>query len=149
MVYDNYSNAEFSQILESVQYNATLAITGAIPLVKNYTNDSDLKVLHDERWYGKLCFCYKMQNNKKLLIQTSSHCRIITYNHCFLLCLWSLLVVFIGTNLTLIFKILPLLIFLNDHYFNLFVLCQHKYKRSIHHPRGVKLLTRLQLSLSQ
>ena len=30
MVYNNYSNAGFSQIIESVKYNTTLAITGAI-----------------------------------------------------------------------------------------------------------------------
>ena len=30
MVYDNYSNAGFSQMIQSVQYNATLASTGAI-----------------------------------------------------------------------------------------------------------------------
>ena len=30
IIYDNSSNATFSQIIESVQYNAALAITGAI-----------------------------------------------------------------------------------------------------------------------
>ena len=37
VIYDNSSNASLSQMIESVQYNAALAITGVVELlVKNY-----------------------------------------------------------------------------------------------------------------
>ena len=65
MVYDNYSNAGFSQMIEPVQYNATLVITGAIhgSSCEKLYQGFGFESLHDEPWYRKLCFCYKMQNN--------------------------------------------------------------------------------------
>ena len=66
MVCGNYSNAGFSQMIESVQYNATLAITGAIHgfSCEKINQGFGFERLHDERLYRKLC-CYKMQNKNR------------------------------------------------------------------------------------
>ena len=65
VIYDKSSNASLSQLIESVQYNAALAITGAIrgtSLEKLY-QELGLESLHDRRWYRKLCFYYKIMHN--------------------------------------------------------------------------------------
>ena len=52
IIYDNSSNVTFSQMIESVQYNAALAITGAIrgsSRDKLY-HELGLESLHDRRW---------------------------------------------------------------------------------------------------
>ena len=61
IIYDNSSNVTFSQMIQSVQYNAALAITGAIrgsSRDKLY-HELGLESLHD-RWYRKFCFYYKI-----------------------------------------------------------------------------------------
>ena len=55
IIYDNSSNATFSQMIESVQYNAALAITGAI-------DGSSREKIYQELG-RKLCFYYKIQHN--------------------------------------------------------------------------------------
>ena len=58
VIYDNSSNEIFCQMIESVQYNAALAITGAIrgssreKLYQELGFDS----LRDRRWHRKLYF---------------------------------------------------------------------------------------------
>ena len=65
IIYDNSSNATFSQMIESVQYKTALAITGAIhgssrdKLYQQLAFES----LHDRRWFRKLCLYYKIRNN--------------------------------------------------------------------------------------
>ena len=52
-------------MIESVKYNAALAITGAIhgsSRDKLY-QELGLESLHDRRWCRKLCFYYKIQRN--------------------------------------------------------------------------------------
>ena len=65
IIYDNSSNASLSQIIESVQYNATLAITGAIrgSSREKLYHELGLESLHDRRWYRKLCFYYNIKHN--------------------------------------------------------------------------------------
>ena len=50
--------------LESLQYNAVLAITGAIrgTSVENLFNELVLESLTDRRWQRKLCFFYEIVN---------------------------------------------------------------------------------------
>ena len=60
-IYDNSSNASLSQMIESVQYNAALAITCAIrgSSREKLYHELGLESLHDRRWYRKLCFIVK------------------------------------------------------------------------------------------
>ena len=63
--YDQDNSIFFSQMIESVQYNAALAITGAIlgcSRDKLY-QELGFESLHDRRWFRKLCFYYKIRNN--------------------------------------------------------------------------------------
>ena len=56
-IYDQAYNDSFREKLESVQYNAALAITGAIrgtSSVKRYQK-LGLKSFQQRRWYRKLC----------------------------------------------------------------------------------------------
>ena len=53
VIYDNSSNATFSQMIESIQYNAALAITAAIhgsSRDKLY-QELGFESLHDRRWF--------------------------------------------------------------------------------------------------
>ena len=60
LIYGNSSNATFSQMIESVQYNAATAITGAI---HGSSRELGFETLDDRRWCRKLCFYYKIQHN--------------------------------------------------------------------------------------
>ena len=60
IIYDNYSNATFSQVIQSVRYNAALAIgSSRDKLFQQLCFES----LHGRRWFRKLCFYYKIRNN--------------------------------------------------------------------------------------
>ena len=52
-------------MIESVQYNAALAITGAIhgSSREKLYQELGFESLHDRRWCRKLCFYYKIQHN--------------------------------------------------------------------------------------
>ena len=56
-IYDHPYNDSFHQKLESIQYNAALAITGAIrgTSSENLYQELGLKSLQQRRWYSKLC----------------------------------------------------------------------------------------------
>ena len=56
----NSSNAKFSQIIESVQYNAAIAIKGAIhgSSRDQFYQELGFESMHDKRW-----FYYKMRHN--------------------------------------------------------------------------------------
>ena len=64
IIYDNSSNATFSQIIESVQYNAALAITGAIRGTsrKKLYQELGFESLHVRRWFRKIWFYYKIRH---------------------------------------------------------------------------------------
>ena len=62
IIYDRTYNESFHQKLESVQYNAALAITGAIrgtSRAKLY-QELGLESLQERRWYRKLCYFFKI-----------------------------------------------------------------------------------------
>ena len=66
VIYDQPSNNSFSDKIESVQYNAALAITGAIrgtSKVKLYS-EIGLEHLSSRRWFKRLCFFHKIYHNK-------------------------------------------------------------------------------------
>ena len=54
-------NSSFHEKLESIQYNASLAITGAIRGTsrEKLYNELGFESLHATRWYRKLCYFYK------------------------------------------------------------------------------------------
>ena len=121
-------------MIESVQYNAALAITGAIhgsSRDKLY-QELGFESLHDRRWFRKLCFYYKIRHNMCPLYLTDL--LPIMKTSCYSLRLNRAPTVPnfrterfkstfpppalpIGTNLIPIYKILLQLKFLNEHYF--------------------------------
>ena len=65
IVFDQSENESFSKKVDSVQYNAALAITGAIQGTyrEKVYNELGLENLKFRRWLRKLCCFYKTQNN--------------------------------------------------------------------------------------
>ena len=57
IIYDQAYNASFRQKLDSIQYNAALAITGTIrgTSKKKLYDEPGLETLEKRRWYRKLC----------------------------------------------------------------------------------------------
>ena len=67
VVYDQPNNASVSEKLESLQYNAALAITGAIrgSSKEKLYQELGLESLKDRRWIRKLCYLYRIISTKK------------------------------------------------------------------------------------
>ena len=65
IIYDQPRNDNFTQKLESVQYNAALAITGCFrgSSREKLYNELGLESLYDRRWFRKLIFFYKIIND--------------------------------------------------------------------------------------
>ena len=63
IIYDKPNNDTFCQKIESVQYNASLAITGAIrgTAREKLYQELGLESLSDRRWSRRLCFYYKIK----------------------------------------------------------------------------------------
>ena len=64
LIYDQPNTERFCQQIESAQYNASLAIAGAIkgkPRLKLY-NEIGLEPLKFRRWFRKLCTFYKIES---------------------------------------------------------------------------------------
>ena len=66
ILYDQALNMSFHQKLESVQYNACLAITGAIRGTsrEKLYQELGLESLERRRWFRKLCSFYKIFRNE-------------------------------------------------------------------------------------
>ena len=66
IVYDQPSNDAFSNKLETVQYNAALAITGAIKGTsrEKLYQELGLEYLHQRRWMRRFCLFYKVVSTK-------------------------------------------------------------------------------------
>ena len=66
ILYDQAYNASFHQKLEKIQYNACIAITGAIrgTSKEKVYQELGLESLANRRWFGKLCFFFKTLKNK-------------------------------------------------------------------------------------
>ena len=68
VVYDQARNSTFHEKLESIQYNACMAITGAIrgTSSEKLYQELGLESLKSRRWFRKLCNFYKILNEKFL-----------------------------------------------------------------------------------
>ena len=66
IIYDQAFNNSFHQKIESLQYNAALAITGAIRGTSREIMYQELRLesLQQRRWYGKLCLFFKVYKNQ-------------------------------------------------------------------------------------
>ena len=66
LIYDKAFNESFHAKLESLQYNATLAITGAIrgSSSEKVYEELGLETLKSRRWYRKLSLLYKVLKNE-------------------------------------------------------------------------------------
>ena len=60
ILYDQAYNASFHQKLEKIQYNACIAITGAIrgTSKEKIYEELGLESLESRRWFRKLCFFF-------------------------------------------------------------------------------------------
>ena len=161
IIYDQAYNASFHQKLDSIQYNAALAITGAIrgTSKEKLYNELGLETLKKRRWYRKLCcflkiFRYKCPKYLCNIIPTS----VSTYNTR-------------NTNNIPLFKVknnsfqnsfFPSAVILEWNKLNLNIGSSESlnmFKKTLlnfirpsgstvfncHNPKGVKLLTRLRL----
>ena len=66
VIYDRAFNESFQNKLESVRYDAALAITGAIrgSSREKLYQELGLESLKSRRWYQKLCLFFKLKKNK-------------------------------------------------------------------------------------
>ena len=63
IIYEQAFNSSFHEKLESIQYNASLAMTGAFRGTsrEKLYNELGFESLHARRWYGKRCYFYKQR----------------------------------------------------------------------------------------
>ena len=66
VIYDQHYNNSFHQKLKSIQYNAALAITGAIrgSSREKLYQELGLESLQQRRWFRKLCYFFKIAKNE-------------------------------------------------------------------------------------
>ena len=66
VIYNQPSTESFSQKIESVQYKAALAITGAIQDTSRETiyMELSLESIKSRRWFRRLCYMFKIMNNQ-------------------------------------------------------------------------------------
>ena len=66
IIYDQTFNESFHQRIKSIQYNAAIAITGAIrgTSSEKLYQELGLESLRSRRWLRKLCLFYKIYKNK-------------------------------------------------------------------------------------
>ena len=66
ILYDQAHNKSFHQNLKKMQYNACIAITGAIrgTSKEKIYQELGLESLESRRWFRKLCFFFKILKNK-------------------------------------------------------------------------------------
>ena len=68
VIYDQTFNLSFQMKIESIQYNASLAILGAIrgSYMEKVYQELGLESLQSRRWMRKLCLFYKIYREKSL-----------------------------------------------------------------------------------
>ena len=66
IIFDQAFNKSFHDNLESIQYNASLAITGAIrgTSKEKLYQKLGFEFLQQRRWFRKLCTFYKIYKNR-------------------------------------------------------------------------------------
>ena len=72
VIYDQHYNNSFHQKLESIQYDAALAITGAIRVSsrEKLYKELGLASLQQQRWFRKLGYFFKITKNSICLIKS-------------------------------------------------------------------------------
>ena len=62
IIYDQTNNDAFHQKMKSIQYNAALAITGAIRSTsrEKFYEELDLESLRKRQWYRKISYFFKI-----------------------------------------------------------------------------------------
>ena len=163
VIYDQPNNDSFCNMIERVQYNAAIAITGAIKgtsKLKIY-KELGLESLRFRRWFRRLCFFYKLRSTQtpkylynlipsgNCVYNTRNQDQIDTY-YCetdlfkysffpYTIVEWNKLDITLrNVNSLLIFK-------------NSLLKISRPIQNSIfkiHDPLGIKFLTRLRLGLS-
>ena len=164
IIYDQAHNASFHQKLESLQYNACLAITGAIrgSSREKIYQELGFESLQQRRWYRKLCSFYKVFKNesprylfniipiRNLAYSTRNHVNIplLKTNHNFFKNSFFPSTIIEWNNLDPNLR--------NSDTYGTFRNAILKFIRPSpnsvfkgHNPQGIKFLTRLRLGLSQ
>ena len=69
MIYDQPENKSFSSKIESVQYDASLAINRAIKGTsqEKLYQELNLESLRSRRWLSRICYFYKLIKTQKTL----------------------------------------------------------------------------------
>ena len=135
IIYDRAYNTSFHQNIESIQYNAALAITGAIRGTSREKLYQELgfESLQQRRWYRKLCCLFKIINNQspRYLFQlVPSPNTLKEWNNLDPNIRKSKSINIIKSNISKFIRPKP-----NNVY-------------HCHNPKGIKLLTKLRLGLS-
>ena len=148
ILYDQAFNNSFHDRLESIQYNACLAITGAIRGTsrEKLYQELGLEPLRLRRWYRKLCLFYKVFKNEHpqylfhlIPVRHSSHTSRNVHSIPFLS-------VFSKTLSFLLLSLNGISIFRKNVLH--FIRPAPNSIYNCHNPKGVKLITRLRLGLS-
>ena len=119
IIFHQAENESFCKKFESVQYNAGLAIAGAI---RSSSRELGLETLKPKRWLRKWCCFYKIKNNgipyhlaelipfeshlcntRNTRNFTTDHCRTDVFKYCFNNCLNPLCTCSLGVDLTVNF----------------------------------------------
>ena len=162
VIYDRAFNESFQNKLESVQYNAALAITGAIrgSSREKLYQELGLESLKSRRWYQKFCLFFKLIKNKhrsylfnmipKVLSRTTrnySNIPLFNVKHEYFRNSFFPSTVFEWNKLDNKFR--------NSESVSAFKKQILKFIRpspnstfNVHNPHGIKLLTRLRVGLS-
>ena len=164
IVYDRAFNESFHKKFESVQFNAAIVITGAIrgTSSKKLFQELGLESLKSRRWFRKLCLFYKIFHEKsppcllQLIPLNNNVCSTRSSQSNKILC-FKIRHNFLKDSLfpAVISKWNSLDINTQNSSVNVFKKELQKFIRpepnstyNIHHIKGLKLLTRLQLRLS-
>ena len=163
IIYDRAYNTSFHQNIESIQYNAALAITGAVRGTSREKLYQELgfESLQQRRWYRKLCCLFKIINNQspRYLFQLvpSSNTRYFSRNSENIAQLWTKhdflknsffpSTIKEGNNLDPQIKKSKSISILKS---NILTFIWPKLNSVYYclNPKGIKLLTRLRLGLS-
>ena len=163
VIYDQSYNNTFHQKMESIQYNAALAITGAIrgSSREKLYQELGLESLQQRRWYRKLCYFFKLTKNKspkylfnniptvRSTYRTRNIDNIPQFNvrHTFFRNSYFPSIVTEWNNLDKSIRNSESLSIFKKHILQ-FIRPSPNSIFNCHNPKGVKLLTRLRLGLS-
>ena len=163
VLYDQAFNNSFHAKMESIQYNACLAITGAIRGTsrEKIYQELGLESLQLRRWYRKLCLFYKVFKNEhpKYLFhlipvrctsyatRTESNIPLIKTKHNFFKNSFFPSAIIEWNNLDPNLRNSKSISVFKEKILN-FIRPSPNSFFDIHNPKGIKLITRLRLGLS-